>query len=51
VPSKADIVGAPRGPETKTKVTQVTFPALNLFYPRSIKALSGVNEDKDNDQF
>jgi hypothetical protein len=37
--SKADIVRAPDGPETKVKVTQVTFAALNLFYPRSIKAL------------
>src|SRR5712664_3995475 len=39
------------GPENRIRVTQVTFAALNLLYPRSIKALSGVNsEDQDNDQ-
>jgi hypothetical protein len=39
------------GPETRIKVTQVTFTALNHFYPRSIQALSGVNsEDQDDDQ-
>jgi len=39
------------GPETTIKVTQVTSAALNHFYPRSIKALSDVNsEDQDNDQ-
>jgi outer membrane protein OmpA-like peptidoglycan-associated protein len=37
-PSKADIVGAPDGAETKGKVTHITFAALNLFYPRSIQA-------------
>jgi hypothetical protein len=34
----------PDGPETKIKVTHITFAALNLFYPRSIQALSGVNQ-------
>ena len=39
------------GTDPETKVTHVTFTALNLFYPRSIKALSGVySEDQDNDQ-
>ncbi len=33
------------GPEVEIKVTQVTFAALNLFYPRSIKALSDVNSE------
>jgi hypothetical protein len=33
------------GAEAKIKVTQVTFTAMNLFYSRSIKALSGVNSE------
>jgi len=33
------------GPAIKIKVTHITFAALNLFYPRSIKALSGVNSE------